>query len=67
MNAYRIILGTDVEKEIKQLSKFNIAQNTPGDLRGDLTINSREIADIYISLGHGKRYADGVTILKWRA
>lgn len=67
MNAYRIILGTDVEKEIKQLSEFNIAQNTPGDLRGDLTINSREIADIYISLGHGKRYADGVTILKWRA
>ena len=24
-------------------------------------------ADIYISLGHGNRYSDGVTILKWRA
>lgn len=67
MKEYRIMLGTDVEEEISCLSAFNIAQNTPGDLRGDLSINSKEIADIYISLGHGKRYADGVTFIKWRA
>ena len=44
----------------------DIAQSTPGDLRGDLSINSQAIANTYISLGMGKRYADGVTLIGWR-
>lgn len=64
---YNIILGTDVEKEIELLEQFNISQNTPGDLRGDLSINAQNIANTFISLGHGKKFADGVTIIRWRA
>lgn len=66
-NSYNIILGTDVEEEILLLEKCNISQNTPGDLRGDLSINAQRIAETFISLGHGKKFADGVTIIKWRA
>ncbi len=65
--SYNIIIGTDVEEEIDILEKCNISQNTPGDLRGDLSLNSQSIAETFISLGHGKRFADGVTIIKWRA
>ena len=66
-DAYNIILGTDVEEEISILKQYNISQNTPGDLRGDLSVNAQNIAETFISLGHGKKFADGVTIIKWRA
>ena len=65
--AYNILLGCEIEEEMEILNKSNIAQGTPGDLRGDLTLNAKAIADMLISLGHAKRYADGVTIFKWRA
>lgn len=65
--AYNILLGCEIEEEMEILQKFNISQRTPGDLRGDLTLNAKAIADMLISLGHAKRYADGVTIFKWRA
>ena len=48
------------------LEDYNIAQATPGDLRGDLSVNAQKIANTYISLGLGKRYADGVTLIGWR-
>lgn len=65
--SYNLILGTDVEEEISILKQYNISQNTPGDLRGDLSVNAQIIAETFISLGHGKKFADGVTIIKWRA
>lgn len=64
-NFYNILFGVNAENEYKILEDFNIAQNTPGDLRGDLSINAASIADTYISLGLARRYADGVTLVGW--
>ena len=66
VSAYNILIGSDAETEYSILETYNIAQSTPGDLRGDLSINSQAIANTYISLGMGKRYADGVTLIGWR-
>lgn len=63
---YNILIGSDSEKEYEMLEQYNVAQSTPGDLRGDLSINAQKIADIYVSLGLAKRYADGVTLIEWR-
>lgn len=63
-DVYGIVLGTDVEKDYVLLELNNISQNTPGDLRGDLTLNARAIADMYISVRMAKKYADGVTIVE---
>ncbi len=62
---YNILFGVDAEHEYTILESFNIAQNTPGDLRGDLSINAASLADSYISLGLARRYADGVTLVGW--
>lgn len=64
---YNILLGCEIEEEMSILQHFNISQNTPGDLRGDLVLNAKTVADTLISLGHAKRYADGVTVINWRA
>lgn len=64
--AYHILLGADVDAEYKILEKANIAQSTPGDLRGDMSLNAQRIADLYISLGMAHRYADGVTMIGGR-
>lgn len=66
LNTYNIIIGANTEFEYKVLEKNNIAQATPGDLRGDLSINAQKLASTYISLGLGKKYADGVTLIGWR-
>lgn len=63
---YNILLGADVDNEYKILVKANIAQSTPGDLRGDMALNAQRIADLYISLGMAHRYADGVTMIGGR-
>lgn len=60
---YGIIIGANPEKDYNLLEKWNIAQNTPGDLAGSLAKNADKIIDIYIAMGYGKRYADGVTVL----
>lgn len=65
-DAYNILFGADSEREYGVLEAYNIAQATPGDLRGDLSVNAQKIANTYISLGLGKRYADGVTLIGWR-
>ena len=62
-DAYNLLLGADIDSEYTILEKVNIAQNTPGDLRGDMALNSQRIADLFISLGMAHRYADGVTII----
>ena len=41
----------------------NGLKNTPGDILGDLHKNSISFAEIIISLGYGKIYADGVTMI----
>ncbi len=64
--AYNILLGADVDAEYSILENANIAQRTPGDLRGDMALNAQRIADLYISLGMGHRYADGVTMIGGR-
>ena len=66
VNDYCILIGADSDAEYSILEKANIAQSTPGDLRGDLSLNAQQLANTYISLGLGKRYADGVTLIGWR-
>ena len=66
LSAYNVLIGVDAEKEYGILEQCNIAQSTPGDLRGDLSINAQCLANTYISLGLGKKYADGVTLIGWR-
>ena len=63
---YCILIGADSDTEYSILEEMNIAQSTPGDLRGDLSLNAQQLADTYISLGLGKSYADGVTLIGWR-
>lgn len=65
-SAYNVLMGADAEKEYDILEQYNIAQATPGDLRGDLSINAQQLGNTYISLGLGKKYADGVTLIGWR-
>ncbi len=60
---FGIIIGANPEVDFDILSKWKISQNTPGDLAGNLALNAEKIADSYISMGYGKRYADGVTVL----
>lgn len=66
LSAYNILIGADAEKEYNILERYNISQATPGDLRGDLSINAQLISNIFLSLGLGKKYADGVTLVGWR-
>lgn len=66
LKIYNIIIGANTELEYSVLEECNIAQSTPGDLRGDLSINAQRLANTYISLGLGKKYADGVTLIGWR-
>lgn len=47
------------------LDAYGIADMTPENLRGELANNARDIADMLISMGLAKRYADGVTIIGW--
>lgn len=63
MSSYNIIFGANAEQEYRLLEECNIAQSTPGDLRGDLSINAQQLANTFIALGLGKRYADGVTLI----
>ena len=63
---YSMMIGSDSETEYMLLEQANIAQSTPGDLRGDLSLNAQKLANTYISLGLGKKYADGVTLIGWR-
>lgn len=65
-SAYNVLMGADAENEYSILEHHNIAQATPGDLRGDLSINAQQLGNTYISLGLGKKYADGVTLIGWR-
>lgn len=65
-SAYNILIGADAEKEYSILEQHNISQATPGDLRGDLIVNAQQLGNTYISLGLGKKYADGVTLVGWR-
>lgn len=60
---YGIIIGANPDEDLKQLHRWNLSQSIPGDLAGGLALNAERIADIYISMGYAKRYADGVTIL----
>lgn len=62
---YYILIGTDTDKDYSLLDQAKIAQDAPEDLRGELASNARNIADILITMGLAKRYADGVTIIGW--
>jgi len=65
-NSYNIMFGCDEETEFSNLEDINITKSTPGDLRGDMAYNYQKITDTFISLGLGNKFADGVTIIKWR-
>lgn len=62
---YYILIGTDTDKDYFLLDQAKIAQDAPEDLRGELASNARSIADMLITIGLAKRYADGVTIVGW--
>lgn len=66
IDTYNMLIGADAEREYAILEKANIAQSTPGDLRGDFSENADYLARTLISLGLGKNYADGVTLIGWR-
>lgn len=66
INSYNILIGADAEQEYSILENCNITQATPGDLRGELSMNAQILANTYISLGLGRKYADGVTLIGWR-
>lgn len=60
---FSIIVGINNDLESNILDEYGIKKITPGDLVGDLHKNSLAFADIIISLGYGKKYADGVTMI----
>lgn len=64
--AYNIFFGANADEEYSILEKYNISQSTPGDLRGDLSLNAQYLIETYISLDFAKKYADGVTLIGWR-
>jgi hypothetical protein len=64
---YSVIIGTDTDLDYFLLAEAEIAQYTPENLRIELSQNAQGIADMLISLGLAKRYADGVTIIKAEA
>ncbi len=65
-DTYNIVVGSDSENDYDCLARYNIAQATPGDLRGDLSVNAQCLASTFISMGLGRKYADGVTLIGWR-
>lgn len=62
---YYMLIGTDTDIDYDILEKYGIAQTTPEDLRGELSLNTQEFADMLISMGLAKKYADGVTLVGW--
>ena len=62
-DSYSVIIGTDTDIDYSLLAGAKIAQDTPENLRSELSQNAQGIADMLISLGLAKRYADGVTII----
>jgi hypothetical protein len=61
---YVVLIGTDTDMDYSLLAEAKIAQNTPENLRSELSLNAQGIADMLIALGLARRYADGVTILR---
>ena len=59
---FSIIVGINNDFESNILDEYGIKKIAPGDLVGDLHKNSLTFADIIISLGYGKKYADGVLV-----
>lgn len=64
-SSYNILIGTDTDMDFGILDAYGIADVTPENLRGELANNAKDIADMLISMGLAKRYADGVTIIGW--
>ena len=62
---YNILFGSNNDDEYEIMKEYEIHSNTPGDLLGDLHKNSQFFSEIIISLGLGKKYADGVTMVGW--
>lgn len=64
-DSYCIVIGTDTDIDYALMDNYGIAGATPEDLRGELSENAKEIANMLISMGLAKRYADGVTLIGW--
>lgn len=62
-DSYSVIIGTDTDVDYSLLANAKIAQDTPENLRSELSQNAQGIANMLMSLGLAKRYADGVTII----
>ena len=64
-SSYNILIGTNTDIDFGILDAYGIADVTPENLRGELANNAKDIADMLISMGLARRYADGVTIIGW--
>ncbi len=62
---YGIIIGTDTDVDYAYMDEYGIAKTTPEDLRGELSENAKAIANMLISMGLAKRFADGGTVIGW--
>ena len=65
LESYGIIIGTDTDGDYAYMDEYGIAKTTPEDLRGELSENAKAIANMLISMGLAKRFADGVTLIGW--
>lgn len=65
LESYGIIIGTDTDVDYAYMDEYGIAKTTPEDLRGELSENAKAIANMLISMGLAKRFADGVTLIGW--
>ena len=63
--SYCVVIGTDPDIDYALMDSYGIADATPEDLRSELPENAKEIANMLISMGLAKRYADGVTLIGW--
>lgn len=64
-DGYCIIIGADADADYALMNEYGIARATPEDLRGELSENAKAVANMLISMGLAKRYADGVTLIGW--
>ncbi len=62
-NNFGIIVGYNPEEDYNRLVKWNISNNAPGDLIGQFVENAEIITDIFMSMGYGKKYADGLNTI----
>lgn len=60
---YGIIIGANPNEDFQHLKQWKISEHIPGDIHSSLASNADYFAEVFISMGYAKRFADGVIIL----